>query len=232
MTTKKMLLSIRKKYQLANIFNSLFKERFKEKLNFDWSKYPSRYEIIQKIIERKKYKNYLEIGCLKNETFDKINIEKKIGVDPVSGGNVRLTSDVFFKTNKDIFDIIFIDGLHVYEQVKKDILNSLKFLNRDGVLLLHDCLPKKIRDQMVPRSHENWNGDVWKALVECRTLKDIDTYTCVADQGIGIIFKRPNQKILVLNNKNFKKMKFKDYYFNNKEYMNLIDVNDLFKKFF
>ena len=85
---------------------------------------------------------------------------------------------------------------------------------------------------MVPRSHENWNGDVWKALVECRTLKDIDTYTCVADQGIGIIFKRPNQKILVLNNKNFKKMKFKDYYFNNKEYMNLIDVNDLFKKFF
>ena len=77
MTTKKMLLSIRKKYQLANIFNSLFKERFKEKLNFDWSKYPSRYEIIQKIIERKKYKNYLEIGCFKNETIDYIILAQK-----------------------------------------------------------------------------------------------------------------------------------------------------------
>ena len=32
-----------------------------------------RYEIIQKVIEIKKYKSYLEIGCFKNETFDKIN---------------------------------------------------------------------------------------------------------------------------------------------------------------
>ena len=63
-------------------------------------------------------------------------------------------------------------------------------------------------------------------------MKNIDTYTCLADQGIGVIFNTPNKKVLNLDNKNFKKMKFKDYYFNNKEYMNLIDVNDLFKKFF
>ena len=30
-----------------------------------------------------------------------------------------------------------------------------------------------------------------------------------------------------LNYKNFKKIKFKDYYYNYKEYMNLIDVKDL-----
>ena len=169
----------------------------------------------------------MEIGCFEDETFNKINIDKKVGVDPNSGGNVRLTSDNFFKINKDRFDIIFIDGLHAFDQVKKDITNSLSILNKDGVLLLHDCLPQKIRDQAFPRAHEHWNGDVWKVIVECRTLKDIDTYTCLADQGIGVIFKRPNQNILNLNYKNFKKIKFKDYYYNYKEYMNLIDVKDL-----
>ena len=218
---------LRKKYQIANIYNSIFKENFKKKLHFDWVKYPTRYDIIKKIIEKKKYSSYLEIGCFEDETFNKINIDKKVGVDPNSGGNVRLTSDNFFKINKDTFDIIFIDGLHTFEQVKKDITNSLNILNKNGVLLLHDCLPQKVRDQASPRAHEHWNGDVWKAIVECRTQKDIDTYTCFADQGIGVIFKRLNQNILNLNYKNFKKIKFKDYYYNYKEYMNLIDVKDL-----
>jgi len=218
---------LKKKYQIANIYNSIFKENFKKKLHFDWAKYPARYDIIKKVIEEKKYSSYLEIGCFEDETFNKINIDKKIGVDPNSGGNVRLTSDNFFKINKDTFDIIFIDGLHTFEQVKKDITNSLNILNKNGVLLLHDCLPQKIRDQASPRAHEHWNGDVWKAIVECRTQKDIDTYTCLADQGIGVIFKRPNHNILNLKYKNFKKIKFKDYYYNYKEYMNLIDVKNL-----
>tara|TARA_B100000029_G_C17550692_1_gene950013 strand:- start:518 stop:1192 length:675 start_codon:yes stop_codon:yes gene_type:complete len=218
---------LKKKYQLLNIYNLIFKENFKKKINFDWSIYPLRYTIIQNIIDRKKYKSYLEIGCFKNETFNKINVDKKIGVDPESGGNIRSTSDDFFISNKNKFDIIFIDGLHIYEQVKKDISNSLEVLNENGILLLHDCLPEKIRDQMVPRSHEKWNGDVWKAIVECRTLKNIDTYTCLADQGIGVILKRENKKILNIKIKNFKKLKFKDYYYNYKEYMNLIDINSL-----
>ena len=103
----------------------------------------------------------------------------------------------------------------------------MNVLNKNGTLLLHDCLPQKVRDQASPRAHDHWNGDVWKAIIECRTLKDIDTYTCFADEGIGVIFKRPNQNILNLNYKNFKKIKFKDYYYNYKEYMNLIDVKDL-----
>ena len=180
---------LKQKYRLLNIYNSLFKENFKNKLDFDWSKYPARYEIIQKLIDKKKYHNYLEIGCFKNDNFEKIKVKKKIGVDPVSGGNIRLTSDEFFKINNDFFDIIFIDGLHIFEQVRKDILNSLKILNHNGIIVLHDCLPSKNRDQMVPRSHLNWNGDVWKAIVECRTQKNIDTYTCLADQGLGIILK-------------------------------------------
>ena len=124
---------VKKKYQIANIYNFIFNENFKKKLNFDWAKYPYRYDIIKKIIEKKKYSSYLEIGCFEDETFNKINIDKKVGVDPNSGGNVRLTSDNFFKINKDTFDIIFIDGLHTFEQVKKTSITfkcfSIKFLN-------------------------------------------------------------------------------------------------------
>ena len=83
-------------------------------------------------------------------------------------GNYRGTSDEFFKQNKNNFDCIFIDGLHTYKQVKNDILNSIKFLNEDGVILVHDCLPANFYQQAVPRCKMLWTGDVWKSIVELK----------------------------------------------------------------
>jgi hypothetical protein len=225
------MLSNKRLYKLRNLFNLVFKEYFKKKLNFNWEIYPKRFELINKIIKQKSYTKYLEIGCYLDENFNKIQIKHKVGVDPVSGGNVRETSDNFFKMNKDNFDIIFIDGLHYYEQVKKDIINSLAFLNNNGIILIHDCLPSKIRDQMIPRSHSKWNGDVWKAIVEFRTKNNVDVYTCLADQGIGIVFNRKNKNKLELNISDFKKLKFKDYYYNYKKFMNIIKEEELLKIF-
>ena len=133
-----------------------------------------------------------------------------MGVDPVSGGNVRKTSDIFFKENVDKFDIVFIDGLHTYEQVKKDIINSVECLNENGIVLVHDCLPDTMAKQAVPRYKMLWNGDVWKAIVECRTNKDLDVYTCYADYGIGVIIKRPNRNLLDYPRKDYSKLKFND----------------------
>ena len=219
------------KYRLFNIYNKLFYEKFDKKLDFQWTSRKKRYQIINEIINHKKYSSYLEIGCFENETFDKIIIKKKIGVDPVSGGTIRETSDDFFKKNKSKFDICFIDGLHIYKQVKRDIFNSLSCLNDNGVILVHDCLPQSNRDQMVPRSHEHWNGDVWKIIVELRTLTNVDTYTLVADEGIGIVFNRKNRNILNVPFKNFQKLNFKYFYYNHKNIMNLISENDLLKLF-
>ena len=140
-----------------------------------------------------------------------------------------MTSDEYFNKFNDHHDLIFIDGLHNFDQVKKDIENSLKALNDNGVILVHDCLPQRIRDQMLPRSHEHWNGDVWKAIVQMRTRKDVDVYTCLADEGIGVIFKRNNKNLLDIKINDFKKLKFRDYYSNYKEYMNIISEDDLLK---
>ena len=222
---------IRNMFLKRNTFKRLlyyiYGEKFFKRFNYNWSEYPLRHQIIQKIIDKKKYQNYLEIGCFDDSTFSKIKIKYKIGVDPNSGGNKKMTSDKFFSQNNEKFECIFIDGHHIYEQTRRDILNSVKFLKTDGIIILHDCLPNKIWNQIVPQIYGNWTGDVWKAIVEARTLNDLDTYTCIADMGLGMIFKRKNRNPLVLKNKNFKNLKYKDYYVNHKLYMNLVEVSDI-----
>jgi hypothetical protein len=218
-----------KVYLFNRLRHLIFGEKFYKKLIFDWDKSFNRITIIQNIIDRNKFNSYLEIGCYNDDCFAKINVTKKIGVDPFMGGNVRMSSDDFFNINKDKFDCIFIDGLHTYEQVKKDIDNSLKSINENGVIIVHDCLPESIFEQAVPRSKRRFKGDSWKAIVEMRTRKNIDTYTCVVDEGLGVILKRENYNLLNISVKDFKKLSFKDYYYNNKTYMNLISVKDLFK---
>jgi len=126
---------------IVKIYFYFFGEKDLGNIGFDFSNKPTRIEILNNIIKKKNYVSYLEIGTFKEELFSKVICEKKIGVDPFSGGTHRMTSDDFFQTNKSKFDCIFIDGLHHYEQVIRDINNSLKILNDNGVILIHDCLP-------------------------------------------------------------------------------------------
>ena len=215
------------KFLLKRIFYYFYGEKFFKRLNYEWNDYPSRISIIQSIIDFKKYNDYLEIGCDKDENFSQIKIKNKTGVDPRSGGTLRMTSDEFFRTNKNKFEIIFLDGLHTYEQTIKDIKNSIKSLKTGGLIVVHDCLPKKIWNQIVPRMYGHWNGDVWKAIVEARTLNNVDTYTCIADHGLGIILNRPNKNILKLETQDFKNIKFSSYYKRHKELMNTISHNQI-----
>ena len=210
------------------IYHLLLSEKFSKKINFNFDR-RNRIDLIQYIIENKNYKKYLEIGCHNNEVFDKINIEK-IGVDPISGGNYRGFSDDFFKENKTNFDCIFIDGLHEYGQVKRDIVNSIKILNTNGMIILHDCLPPSINHQRVPRTRYSWNGDVWKAIVEARTWEHVDTYTVLADQGLGVIKQVKNTDKLDLKNISFKKLKFKFFYENYNKIMRTITYEEFLKK--
>ena len=82
-------------------------------------------------------------------------------------------------------------------------------------------------DQAVPRCKYIWNGDVWEAIVEFRTLDYVDTYTCYADTGIGVILKSKNRKKLKIDIKDFSKLKFSDYFKNFKEYMNIVEYDEL-----
>ncbi len=215
---------------LNKIYYNLFIERFDKKINFNFPDNFFRWNMIEYLHNKREFTNYLEIGCDKDELFSKIKIKNKIGVDPISGGNVRKTSDEFFHNNNIKFDLVFIDGLHEYNQVKKDIINSLKNLNENGLVLVHDCLPSSMSKQAVPRYRMSWNGDVWKAIVELRCVKDIEIYTCEVDQGIAIIQNKKNSDLLSIE-KAPKNLKFKDFYNNHKKYMRIISQEEFKEKF-
>jgi len=220
--------------KLNKIFNrlyyNLFIENFNKKIKYNFPLNFHRWDLIDYLIKKNNYTDYLEIGCDQNQLFSKIKIKNKVGVDPFSGGNVRKTSDQFFLENNEKFDIIFIDGLHEYKQVKKDILNSTDCLNKGGIILVHDCMPDSLGKQAVPRYKMQWNGDVWKAIVDLRQNNDLEIYTCEIDQGIGVITNKMNSQPLIIN-KPINKIKFKDYYNNYKIYMRVITLEQ-FKKIF
>ena len=52
----------------------------------------------------------------------------------------KVYSNKFFSDNKDFFDIIYIDGSHFYLDVLNDFKNSLKFLNKGGIIIFDDFL--------------------------------------------------------------------------------------------
>lgn len=211
------------------IYYETFIENFKGKLQLNFPSNYYRWDLVKYLIDKYKYSDYLEIGCDQDQLFSKVQIQNKIGVDPVSGGNVRKTSDDFFKDNNRKFDIVFIDGLHTYEQVKKDILNSVNCLNNNGIILVHDCMPDNLSKQAVPRYRMLWNGDVWKAIVDLRQDENLEIFTCEMDQGIGVIQKKKNSSVLEID-KPINQLKFKDYFNNYKEYLRVISVDTLKKK--
>ena len=158
----------------------------------------TRYEIINRIIQSKGYKNYLEIGVRDGECFKMISCQNKIGVDPnpTSGDttHVMTSDDYFYNLSADSkFDIIFIDGLHIDEQVDKDIENSLNHLSEGGTIVLHDCNPPTESHALEypvfsPPANGNWNGTVYLSLIKLRLYRrDLILKTVDSDWGVGIL---------------------------------------------
>jgi hypothetical protein len=162
----------------------------------------TRTQLLQSLIKQFNYSSYLEIGCANDWNFNQIPAKIKVGVEPHPhhGGTHKMTSDEFFKTNDQKFDLIFIDGLHISDQVDKDIENSLKFLNDNGTIVMHDCSPAVEEAQRQYVVISDWNGDVWKSFVKARSLPNVDAATGNFDHGCGVLRVRKNTDVLVVDN--------------------------------
>ncbi len=168
----------------------------------------TRTDLLNHLVRKHGLKRYLEIGLQRPEqNFDKIECSYKISVDPdpVAHASFCMTSDEFFKERKlltentfvndyetaqDILgnlDLIFIDGLHTAEQVKKDFENALKVLSPNGFIVLHDCNPLEEWHTIVPRPSPtgHWNGDVYKFACEI-AMKSGKFCTVDIDNGMGV----------------------------------------------
>jgi hypothetical protein len=92
---------------------------------------------------------------------------------------IQMPSDEFFRTHKirDFFpdgpDICFLDGLHRFEFLLRDLINTEAACRPNSVILIHDCLPTNERmaertmrtDEAESESTRTfWTGDVWRIL--------------------------------------------------------------------
>lgn len=158
-----------------------------------------RWDILNRLVRELGLLRYLEIGLATGECFHRIEAPEKVGVDPAPIGALRddprvrsLTSDAFFATyDGPSFDLVFIDGLHLADQVFRDIENSLRVLSRRGVIVCHDMDPKREEHQLPSVQPGDWTGDCWKALCWLRQDRtDLDVFTLDTDWGCAIISRR------------------------------------------
>lgn len=185
----------------------------------------NRTQIIQSLINKIKAKSYLEIGIDNGINFQTIICDKKVSVDPNTDTIAMhyLTSDDFFKKNKDTFDVIFIDGLHHADQVYKDIINSLEVLNDDGYIICHDMNPIKESHQIIPFVSGTWNGDCWKAYAKLRIERsDLQMHVINTDHGCGIISKGSQIPLDI----DISSLNYNFFDMNRKKILNLINVDE------
>ena len=195
----------------------------------------TRIEVLNALIKKKDVKNYLEIGVNRGKClFNIVGTKKRFGVDPffnfslwkkvracilnphtLKNDYFEVTSDTFFEQNTalleaNILDLAFIDGLHTYGQSLNDTLNTLKHLDNNGVIVLHDCNPldelaaypaNSIDDARVDlESHKDWkniwNGDVWKTIVYIKkNHPELSAFVLNTDHGLGFVFKKPQGEL-------------------------------------
>ncbi|MEJ1237909.1 class I SAM-dependent methyltransferase [Chryseolinea sp. T2] len=252
MKLKKLLLKVKPiKYYVSGkyFFNNEHYKDVQSRTRSEKSKRPYRTEIINFLLSmRQTDTQYLEIGVRNpNHNFNKIKSTRKYSVDPglaFEGNPVdfKMTSDEFFQrlsTNEILsndvkFDVIFIDGLHLAQQVDKDIANALNYIKEDGFIVLHDCNPptewhaRENFDYANTPANRSWNGTTWKAFLKWRSNSSLNSCCIDTDWGVGIISKaqKIGNPITAVNP--FFEFALLDE--NRKEYLNLIDFETLKKR--
>ena len=191
-----------KRYQLKTLEQKYAKYADHRTIDWNWkSTNFNRIALVNRLVANIPSCKYLEIGCQDNNLFDSVPVINKTGIDPERGGTIRATSDDFFLTNQDMFDVIFLDGLHTYEQVRKDVVNALNCIKTSGYILIHDMLPSDWISQHVPNISQGvWHGDVWKVAFELAKSVDIDFKIVKIDCGVGVIkIHKKDSKLYDLN---------------------------------
>lgn len=199
-------------------------------------------DIMNALIEKNGYESYLEIGgqpTSLDSTYHKINCKRKDSVDPneVDESKITLgelcnhhakTSDDFFSSlSEDVkYDIVFIDAWHEHQQVLRDINSSLKHLNENGIIVLHDMIPLTCDLEKDPER----TGTCWRAFADLRKNSNLKMDVLVPSWGtedsLGLISKG--------NQATFEKDVEYSYEFlieNVENLMNLIDLDVFYNEY-
>ena len=161
--------------------------------------------MLQSFIDCFEQPNYLEVGVEDGFTFHAIKAARKVAVDPLFRFEVpsarmandleyhQITSDAYFGARSAAdkkFDVIFLDGLHTFEQILRDVLNAVECLADDGVIVVDDVWPvsyaaslpgiadmQRVRANS-PDGSEAWMGDVYRVVKFVSTFMQSFRFAC------------------------------------------------------
>jgi hypothetical protein len=147
---------------------------------------------------------YLEIGLNRGKTFESVRAEVRDAVDPFPKIQLGVlpekcqvfseTSDAFFEKGHghQSYDLVFVDGLHTWQQTHKDILNSF-IRSPKAIILIDDVAPSDaisaipdFEESLALRSMRKdpsveWCGDVFKSIEAItRTQPNIKVLTLIS----------------------------------------------------
>lgn len=170
---------------------------------------PSYRDVLRSIHAALRPQTYLEIGVAAGATLAlATGARLAVGVDPVpaplehmlpAGARVvNETSDAFFASRRreDVFggapvDLVFIDGLHLFEQALRDFMHAERWCAPSSTIVLHDCVPISAATASRERHTRFWVGDTWKAAwALARYRPDLRLRTVLAPPSGLVVVRR------------------------------------------
>ena len=164
-------------------------------------------QIINQLLRAVDGDRYLEIGVQTGMTLQCVQAATRVGIEPIPQFTVRALprgcriieapSDEYFASRpSETFDVIYVDGLHRFNQAYRDTLNSLGRVRPGGLVVIDDVMPvdtySAIPDENESRERRRaaglsggaWSGDVWKVLIALDEIHcdEID-YRTITDSG-------------------------------------------------
>lgn len=207
------------KYDFCIFLKKLKKNKNKDSAIVSQHKEKQKYYVDLEYIHKKlKPKKYLEIGVRNGVSIVMANKNTEcIGIDPYPAIKVNLsdktkifdlTSDEFFEKNpvgsdlvKNI-DLAFIDGMHLFEFVLRDFINTEKCCHKNSIILLHDTMPKDEITSRRDRCTDFWTGDVFKMILILKKYRpDLSIYNLNSEpSGLAVVKNLdPTSKVLEEN---------------------------------
>jgi hypothetical protein len=153
-------------------------------------------------------KTYLEIGVHEGSTFFNTNFATKHAVDPHFKFDTSefenkktkffsMPSDDYFREHADglKFDLVFLDGLHTFEQTFRDFCSALTLTHDRSVILLDDTYPSDIYSawpkpddvararQVTGDESRLWHGDIYKMVFAIHDFFPMLSYATINTRG-------------------------------------------------
>lgn len=212
---------------------------------------------LNRLAELNQSRQYLEIGVEKGLTFESVSVHTKVAVDPEFRFNhferinestkyYSITSDEFFATTQESsisYDLIFLDGLHTFNQTFRDFCATLSHSHAQTIWLIDDVLPESsassqpeyircqaIKDETGDQSMA-WMGDVYKVIFAIHDFfPQFSFYTFSEGHGQTVVFNRRRSHFKPFWNslKAIEEAGFDDFILTKRRVMNLMSSEEIY----